>query len=633
MAISLAGLSSEHEDQEKELAEIEASIKEEQGELESGRKEAGRKEALDLELKAARQNLADREKLDGGQESLEAAEKKLEKAEGDLEKREKALQEVESNLDKVQAAWKESRVHVIAGTLEEGESCPVCGSTEHPHPASAPASGEPVGDEELRQARDAQRVASKSLSDARGLKNDLSTEVKNLGETIKDLGARQEVKKQTAELLGEMIQTLEKGIESAKKAETAAGQLQDSLEALEKKKGKARGTLEKLLGAVNTLKVKVGTDEATIKEKATGIPAELLDMENFENKYRDVEQEKESLEQSIKDNADAVRAAENTAANKKARHEELSKFLEKARSSRDEAQKTFMDRLKGEGFASENAYEEALREKAEISELEKEVNSHDTALDGNLNRLKRARAATKAIKRPDLDLARKKRDGANDDYAAAVEALAEHENEVAGMKDVQTKVKRLTKALAREDKKMEVFSRLSDAANGGGSVGKKITFQRYVLAGILDDVTIAATERLRRMSVDRYELRRATEAKDRRSATGLDLEVFDDHTGDSRRVTTLSGGEMFLASLSLALGLSDVVQAYSGGIHLDSIFIDEGFGSLDSDTLDQAIDTLVTLNKGGRMVGVISHVDELKERIDLGLEVKSTARGSTVVAG
>ena len=108
--------------------------------------------------------------------------------------------------------------------------------------------------------------------------------------------------------------------------------------------------------------------------------------------------------------------------------------------------------------------------------------------------------------------------------------------------------------------------------------------------------------------------------------------MFDDHTGDSRRVTTLSGGEMFLASLSLALGLSDVVQAYSGGIHLDSIFIDEGFGSLDSDTLDQAIDTLVALNKGGRMVGVISHVGELKERIDLGLEIKSTARGSTVVA-
>jgi exonuclease SbcC len=133
------------------------------------------------------------------------------------------------------------------------------------------------------------------------------------------------------------------------------------------------------------------------------------------------------------------------------------------------------------------------------------------------------------------------------------------------------------------------------------------------------------------MSVDRYELRRAANAKDKRSVTGLDLEVFDDHTGESRSVKTLSGGEMFLASLSLALGLSDVVQAYSGGIHLDSIFIDEGFGSLDSETLDQAIDTLVALNKGGRMVGVISHVGELKERIDLRIEVQSSAKGSKVL--
>ena len=99
-----------------------------------------------------------------------------------------------------------------------------------------------------------------------------------------------------------------------------------------------------------------------------------------------------------------------------------------------------LDRLKGEGFASENAYEDALREKAEISELEKEVKSHDKDLEGNLGRLKRARAATKGIKRPDLDLAREKRDGAKEVYAAAVEARAEHKNEVAGIKKVQKQV-------------------------------------------------------------------------------------------------------------------------------------------------------------------------------------------------
>jgi exonuclease SbcC len=151
-----------------------------------------------------------------------------------------------------------------------------------------------------------------------------------------------------------------------------------------------------------------------------------------------------------------------------------------------------------------------------------------------------------------------------------------------------------------------------------------------VLASFLDDVTREATHRLDRMSKGRYQLRRAQDASNRRSTAGLDLEVFDDFTGDSRSVNTLSGGEMFLASLSLALGLSDTVQGYSGGVHFDSIFIDEGFGSLDSSSLDLSIETLMELNEKGRMVGVISHVIELKERIDQQIQVKRTSNGSRV---
>ncbi|MBT4845270.1 MAG: SMC family ATPase, partial [Planctomycetaceae bacterium] len=137
--------------------------------------------------------------------------------------------------------------------------------------------------------------------------------------------------------------------------------------------------------------------------------------------------------------------------------------------------------------------------------------------------------------------------------------------------------------------------------------------------------------RLRKMSKGRYELLRAREAMNKQATSGLDLDVRDNFTGETRSVNTLSGGEMFLASLSLALGLSDVVESYSGGVHLDSLFIDEGFGSLDSATLDDAIETLMELNQGGRMVGVISHVSELKERIDKKIEVKRTSKGSRVV--
>ena len=128
-----------------------------------------------------------------------------------------------------------------------------------------------------------------------------------------------------------------------------------------------------------------------------------------------------------------------------------------------------------------------------------------------------------------------------------------------------------------EDRYM-LIGRLSEVANGKNKYG--LTFQRFVLGALLDDVTIAATRRLKLMSRGRYHLQRTMELTRRNAAGGLDLEVFDTYTGAARNVATLSGGETFLASLSLALGLADVVQSYSGGIHLDTIFVDEGFGTL-----------------------------------------------------
>ena len=130
------------------------------------------------------------------------------------------------------------------------------------------------------------------------------------------------------------------------------------------------------------------------------------------------------------------------------------------------------------------------------------------------------------------------------------------------------------------------------------------------------------------MSNNRYELYRSDNRETMASQSGLDLEVLDTYTGKKRHVRTLSGGEGFMASLSLALGLADVVQSYAGGISIDTIFIDEGFGTLDTESLDAAVKTLIDLQQSGRLVGIISHVPELKERIGARLEVTTTQRGS-----
>ena len=139
---------------------------------------------------------------------------------------------------------------------------------------------------------------------------------------------------------------------------------------------------------------------------------------------------------------------------------------------------------------------------------------------------------------------------------------------------------------------------------------------------------MAANIRFGKMTSGRFELLRKQETGDMRKGQGLELEVYDNYTGKARDIKTLSGGESFKASLSMALGLADVVQAYSGGIQLDTMFIDEGFGTLDPESLDNAIECLMDLQKDGRLVGIISHVPELKERIDARLEVTTTNKGS-----
>ena len=176
------------------------------------------------------------------------------------------------------------------------------------------------------------------------------------------------------------------------------------------------------------------------------------------------------------------------------------------------------------------------------------------------------------------------------------------------------------------DRRAFIFG-LADLANGGDSGMKGVSFERYVLGAILEEVLSAANLRLHDMSRGRYRLERSLE-EGGRGARGLDIAVFDAYTGASRPANTLSGGETFLASLGLAMGLADVIQSYAGGIHLDTMFIDEGFGTLDPDTLDVAMETLVALQSQGRLVGIISHVPELQQQIGAHLVVTKTDEGS-----
>ena len=183
----------------------------------------------------------------------------------------------------------------------------------------------------------------------------------------------------------------------------------------------------------------------------------------------------------------------------------------------------------------------------------------------------------------------------------------------------ESKLNNLQKTIAlmeESDQKIRWMTSLADTFSGRMRGKEKVLFEVYVQAAYFDRILSKANVRLMEMSSGQYELKRSGSARNQRSQSGLDLDVVDHYNGSVRSVRSLSGGESFLASLSLALGLSDEIQSQAGGIRFDTMFVDEGFGSLDEGTLQQAMRALGKLAEGNCLVGIISHVAELKEKID-----------------
>ena len=215
---------------------------------------------------------------------------------------------------------------------------------------------------------------------------------------------------------------------------------------------------------------------------------------------------------------------------------------------------------------------------------------------------------------------------AQQDHEAAIRHEDELKHKFDYLKKLAAQFAELEEKISDAQKKLALWQKLSDVASGK-ITGKKISFTRYYLRAMFAEVLTEANYRLDKMSGRRYELRQKDAGERATSTAGLNLEIFDEFNGSSRPVATLSGGESFLASLALALGLAAVVRNNLGGLKLDTIFIDEGFGSLDTETLYFAISTIIK-QSGGRLVGIISHVEDLKNQMPVRLEVSKTKNGS-----
>ncbi len=287
--------------------------------------------------------------------------------------------------------------------------------------------------------------------------------------------------------------------------------------------------------------------------------------------------------------------------------------------------KDFDDKAKEKGFTGMKDCQAWYGRAGEENELKKEIEDYAAACKATRQRIDEEKAITTGETEPDLVAITKEGKA----LRALHEKVLQSVTNARSRKGILEEAARVIAEISRKhEKTVAEYSLASGLYNLiQGSSQNRISLERYVLGTLLDQVAKAASLRLLKISHQRYALRRSTEAG-KESKGGLSLEVSDSYTGRSRPANTLSGGETFLASLSLALGLSDVVQAKQGGVHLDTMFIDEGFGSLDPEALNSAMNTLIDLQNTGRLVGIISHVPELEERIDARLRVTPAEKGS-----
>lgn len=364
-----------------------------------------------------------------------------------------------------------------------------------------------------------------------------------------------------------------------------------------------------------------------LSELEKNLPAAYRDSLALEKEIKDLETRISSFEKSLEQAEEKRKNAETIYQALKEQKELLEKQAGEFLKVSEEKNRILKIKVAETGFTDWFECSQYMKEVPQLEAYENDLKIYDQSVHAEEEKIKGEKEKTAGKTKPDMNDWNEKRMKLLENMKQFAAEKAEKETELKKQKETLKKLYQLKETQKEISEKYSLVAHLWEIAQGKET---GINLERFVLGALLDAVTEKANLRLMEMSGNRYELlRKRGERSDGRKKAGLDLEVFDGNTGRARPAATLSGGETFLASLSLALGLADVVQEYAGGVHLDAMFIDEGFGSLDSESLDLAMKTLQELKGQNRLIGLISHVGGLEERIPAKLRVTKTQTGST----
>lgn len=399
--------------------------------------------------------------------------------------------------------------------------------------------------------------------------------------------------------------------EKAAAAEKAARQVADAAQQQEAAARVAKESSETELRGLAAQLPKDARDPQQLKRQRKTLQAEAADFEAREKKAQEDTQrstaalkQKETELKMLKEQREAL----------------VRQYREK--------EKDLMEALQQKGFADMDDFKKHLLRESDEPRLRRVIEEYKKKVSIASSNAEAERKAIAGRGEPDMAAWKEKQEVVDKTYSSFLMESDRLKRQSENLANAEVRIRKLTEEVAEADKKHNLADGLYNLFSGDKNL---VTLERFVLGALLDEVTQRANLRLKLMTGGRYTLERRGQNGDMKNAprlTGLDLDVFDSYIGSSREAATLSGGESFQASLALALGLADVVQEYAGGIRLDAMFIDEGFGSLDTESLDLAMKTLMGLRNANRLVGIISHVDELEERIGAKLRITKTDHGS-----
>lgn len=484
--------------------------------------------------------------------------------------------------EEMEQSFRDGQAGILAATLTDGKKCPVCGSITHPDKAKL--TDEIPSEAKLNEAKDESARARDKVNETSSLLGSKRTFVELIKEQLLKkagvlLGDPRVCESHAYEDRDLCIDNLESNIRSREFEITSSrNDFELKLKNERKKEDRKKEIEDKLISECEEKLKSIEEEIASINVKIAGIEASIN-----ENKAKALEI-KDSL--TFDDMSEAVK-----------RRDGLTKTLNSIQQSYNIKEKE-----------RNRIHDEVTRLNSTIENLKKSLEGIESSDVSD----KKAKKAELEVKRNEL-----------------INKIQEERTRIKINRNVLVNIKDKAESLKETEKNLSYITSLSKTANGDLSGKEKIKLETYIQTTYFDRIIRRANLRFMEMSSGQYELKRQRVASDIRGQSGLDLVVIDHYNGTERSVRTLSGGESFMASLSLALGLSEEVQSSSGGVSVDTLFVDEGFGTLDSDSLDLAYKALTNVTEGNRLVGIISHVAELRNKIDNQIIVKKEKSGGS----